>query len=79
LALRIDGTRLRILVRDTGPPGAPDRPGRPGEEGHGLIGMRERAALYGGIVTVGPTPDGGWSVEADLDLTPPPAPEGNPA
>jgi signal transduction histidine kinase len=79
LALRIDGTRLRILVHDTGPPGAADRPARPGAEGHGLIGMRERAALYGGIVTAGPAPDGGWSVEADLDLTPPPAPKGDPA
>ncbi|MBM0236043.1 sensor histidine kinase [Micromonospora sp. ATA32] len=79
LALRIDGTRLRILVRDTGPPGAADRPARPGEQGHGLVGMRERAALYGGTVVAGPAPGGGWTVEADLDLTPPPAPEGDPA
>jgi signal transduction histidine kinase len=79
LALRIDGTRLRILVRDTGPPGAADRPARPNEDGHGLIGMRERAALYGGTVTVGPTPGGGWSVAADLDLTPLPEPKGDPA
>ncbi|MEN3306025.1 MAG: hypothetical protein V7603_2227 [Micromonosporaceae bacterium] len=77
LALRIDGTWLRILVRDTGPPGAADRPARPAEQGHGLIGMRERAALYGGTVAVGPAPGGGWSVAADLDLTPPPGPEGD--
>ena len=76
LGLRVDGTRLRILVRDDGPPGQPAHPGPPG---HGLIGMRERAALYGGTVTSGPTSDGGWSVEADLDLTPPPVPEGVPA
>jgi signal transduction histidine kinase len=79
LALRIDGTRLRILVRDTGPPGAADRAARPGAQGHGLIGIRERAALYGGTVAVGPAPDGGWTVEADLDLIPPPAPEGDAA
>ena len=79
LAVRIDGTRLRILVRDTGPPGAADRPARPGVQGHGLIGMRERAALYGGTVVVGPAPGGGWSVEADLDLTPLPQPEGDPS
>jgi signal transduction histidine kinase len=79
LAVRIDGTRLRILVRDTGPPGAAHRPARPGPPGHGVIGMRERAALYGGTVTAGPTPDGGWCVQADLDLTPPHGPEGDPA
>ena len=77
LALRVDGSRLRILVRDTGPHGASDRRVRPGHEGHGLIGMRERAALYGGTVTAGPTPGGGWSVETDLDLTPPPGPRGD--
>jgi signal transduction histidine kinase len=79
LALRIDGTRLRILVRDTGPPGAAARSARPGDEGHGLIGMRERAALYGGAVAAGPAAGGGWVVEADLDLNPPPGPEGDPA
>jgi signal transduction histidine kinase len=79
LALCVDGTRLRILVRDTGPPDAADRPARPAAPGHGLIGMRERAALYGGTVEAGPTPGGGWSVEADLDLTPPPGGEGDPA
>jgi signal transduction histidine kinase len=77
LALRIDGTRLRIQIRDTGPPGGAVRP--TGEPGHGLIGMRERAALYGGTITAGPTHDGGWTVAAELDLTPMPEPEGDPA
>ncbi|WP_326999882.1 sensor histidine kinase [Dactylosporangium sp. NBC_01737] len=63
LALRIDGTRLRIAVRDNG------LPARPGAPGHGLIGMRERAAMYDGTVTAGPAPGGGWSVEADLSLS----------
>ena len=79
LALRVDGARLRIEVRDTGPPAGADRDAAAGEDGHGLIGMRERAALYGGAVTAGPTPDGGWSVAAELDLTPLPEPEGDPA
>jgi signal transduction histidine kinase len=74
LTLRIDGARLRIQVRDTGPPDAADRPAHPGESGHGLIGMQERAALYGGTITVGPTLGGGWNVAADLDLTPLPVP-----
>ncbi|MFG2131873.1 sensor histidine kinase [Streptomyces sp. NPDC048751] len=38
------------------------------EEGHGLVGMRERAALYGGDVTAGPAAGSGWLVEATLDL-----------
>jgi signal transduction histidine kinase len=74
LALRLDETRLRILIRDTGRPGGPAA--RPGEEGHGLTGMRERAALYAGSVTAGPEPGGGWSVTADLDLAPMPVPPG---
>jgi signal transduction histidine kinase len=71
LALRVDDTRLRIVVRDTGPPGTADRPVRTGEPGHGLTGMRERAALYGGTVVAGPARNGGWNVAADLDLTVP--------
>jgi len=78
LALRADDARLHIQVRDTGPAGA-DRPAPAGEPGHGLIGMRERAALYGGTVTAAPAPDGGWNVIAELDLTPLPEPEGDPA
>jgi signal transduction histidine kinase len=53
---------LRIDVVDDGhgPSG-----GRPG---HGLIGMRERAALYGGTLETGPGPDGGFRVTAVLPL-----------
>ncbi|MDP9070012.1 MAG: sensor histidine kinase [Actinomycetota bacterium] len=37
-----------------------------GEAGQGLIGMRERVLLYGGTVSAGPDPDGGFSVRATL-------------
>ncbi|MEV7127576.1 sensor histidine kinase [Streptomyces sp. NPDC093260] len=67
LAVVVTGARLSIRVQDTGP-ATPSGP--PNEEGHGLVGMRERAALYGGTVSAGPTGGGGWSVEAVLDLTP---------
>jgi len=29
-------------------------------DGHGLLGMRERAELLGARLTTGRTPDGGW-------------------
>ena len=42
----------------------------PRTAGHGLTGMRERAAVYGGAVSAGPDPAGGWQVHAHLPLTP---------
>ena len=37
--------------------------------GHGIEGMRERAALHGGTLRAGPDPDApaGWLVEATLE------------
>ena len=41
--------------------------------GHGIAGMRERAAVFGGQVTAGPCPDGGWRVHTVLQVRPEPA------
>ncbi len=72
-----EGLELRIRVRDSGRGDGATQLEPPAEEGHGIAGMRERAALYGGTVTAGPTPDGGWTVQAILDLTPlPDSPDG---
>ncbi len=39
--------------------------------GHGLVGMRERVALYGGSLAVGPGVDSGFAVRARLPITSP--------
>ncbi|MYT75148.1 MULTISPECIES: histidine kinase [unclassified Streptomyces] len=60
IALTADGTSLLLTVDDTGP----TRTARANDDGRGLVGMRERAALYAGTVTAGPNDQGGWSVRA---------------
>jgi signal transduction histidine kinase len=54
---------LAVTVTDDGrgrPVGVPD--------GHGLVGMRERAVALGGELTTGPGPAGGFRVEARIPL-----------
>ena len=51
-----------------------------GDTGHGLLGMRERAAAVGGALQAGDTRGGGFCVEAELpakapDAMPGPRPE----
>lgn len=48
-------------------PARPARPDRRHGAGHGLVGLRERAALLGGTFEVD-QPDGGWRVRVTLPL-----------
>jgi signal transduction histidine kinase len=43
-----------------------------GGAGRGIIGMRERAGLFGGELLAGPRPSGGFAVRATLPLGEPP-------
>jgi signal transduction histidine kinase len=62
---------LRLAIVNSPPATAPaavhDRPAGPA---HGLLGMRERVAMLGGVLVARPTPDGGFLVRADLPLDP---------
>jgi signal transduction histidine kinase len=64
--LRYAPRALDVEIRDDGR-GAPQANGDPA--GHGLIGMRERVALYGGALETGPREGGGFEVRAHFPLT----------
>jgi signal transduction histidine kinase len=60
------GPVLRLVIRDNGPgPSGAGGPGGP-PGGHGLLGMRERAAAVGGSLRAGAGSMGGFLVEARL-------------
>ncbi|MGZ4611667.1 MAG: sensor histidine kinase [Kineosporiaceae bacterium] len=69
----VEADALTLEVLDPGRAGAP--PPEPGETtgGHGLVGMRERVAMFGGELSAGRVPGGGFRVRARLpvDATPP--------
>jgi signal transduction histidine kinase len=62
--VRISGRleQLVITVSDDGSSIGAAEPGR------GLLGLRERVALYGGALDAGPRPGGGWRLRATIPL-----------
>ncbi|MEV5707333.1 histidine kinase [Actinoallomurus sp. NPDC052274] len=63
VALHYGDQAIEVRIRDDGR-GATFSDGR----GHGLVGMRERAAVYGGQVRAEPAPGGGFEVVARLPV-----------
>ena len=61
--IRSRGT-VRVSVHDDG--AGPS--GRASSTAHGIVGMRERAAAYGGTLRTGARPGGGFEVEASIPL-----------
>jgi signal transduction histidine kinase len=59
---------LLLRIRDNGPGQAPRS-----HTGHGLLGMRERAAAVGGALQAGDARGGGFCVEAELPAKAPDA------
>lgn len=62
VSYRADSVELEIL---DGGGGAPSEL----STGNGLVGMRERAALFGGTFEAGPRPEGGFRVRASLPIS----------
>jgi signal transduction histidine kinase len=64
--LGYEADHLRVEVTDTGGTPAPSAAGNR----RGLIGLRERLALYGGTLDAGPRVQGGYRVTAQIPLAP---------
>lgn len=85
LSLTYGPESVTVQVRDDGRGVAEHRlscedgsePGPTGDR-HGLVGMAERARLYGGTLTAGPRPTGGFEVTLTLPIAPPPDETGTP-
>ena len=65
IVVRYSASSLELEIVDNGA-GAP---ASVNGSGHGLIGMRERVALYGGLLETGTTVGGGYAVRARLPLS----------
>ncbi|MGH2828673.1 MAG: sensor histidine kinase, partial [Actinomycetota bacterium] len=66
IAIRRTPRELVLEIADDGRGILAGNPSTPG--GHGLIGMRERVAVFGGRMSTGPSPGGGFCVRVEIPL-----------
>ncbi|RKN47799.1 sensor histidine kinase [Micromonospora endolithica] len=64
--IRYEETRLRVAVHNTAPTGRPSRALVETGSGLGIVTLRQRIELVHGTMRAGPTPDGGFRLEATL-------------
>ncbi|MEV7804802.1 sensor histidine kinase [Microbispora sp. NPDC088329] len=68
VTVRHEPNELSIRVEDDGR-GTAEESVRVEGKGHGLVGIRERVALYGGVLRIGPRTGGGFEVRAHFPLS----------
>jgi signal transduction histidine kinase len=73
VSLTYDDGQLVVVVADSGRTMPAAAPAVPVGAGRGLIGLRERIALYGGVLDAGPRRGDGWIVRArfPVEASPP--------
>jgi signal transduction histidine kinase len=67
VVVRYAPDEVSLEIRDTGPGGGSSNGHG---TGNGLVGMRERVAMFGGELAAAPEPEGGFAVCARLPLAP---------
>jgi len=72
VSLTCSDGQLVVEVADTGRPIPAAAPAVPVGARRGLVGLRERIALYGGVLDAGPRRGGGWIVRARFPIDAPP-------
>ena len=68
VAIDYGADRIELAVRDDGQDPVGSAPTK--EAGNGLLGMRERVAVYGGSLVARVRPEGGYELVATLPLDP---------